>query len=205
MHALVELYGSETGNSLRAAIALAEADIAFTPKCMELRAGAHRKPEFLMLNPAGKVPTLVDYSYSPPLVINQSNAIIQYADAKAPGRLSPINLDVEKFMVYDRFFFFITDVIANSHAGFFLRQVGHRDASVPLDERALENLLTAETFLEGGYIAGETFSMADISAFTFALSIRGQIPWDKLPRMKEWFEIVAKRTAVKYGMRAFQG
>lgn len=66
MHALVELYGSETGNSLRAAIALAEADIAFTRKCMELRAGAHRKPEFLVLNPAGKVPTLEDYSHSPP-------------------------------------------------------------------------------------------------------------------------------------------
>jgi GST-like protein len=204
MQAQVELYGSETGNSLRAAIALSEAQIVFLPKRMDLHAGAHRQPEFLKLNPAGKVPTLVDYNYSPPLVINQSNAIIQYADAKMPGRLSSPSSDTERFKVYDRFFFFITDVIATSHAAFYLRQMGQREASAPLDERALEHLMAAEGFLDQGYIAGNKFSMADIAAFTFAMSVRSQVPWEKLPRMTRWFEVMGDRPGVRKGMRAFQ-
>jgi GST-like protein len=203
MHAQVELYGSDTGNSLRAAIALSEAEIEFVPKRMDLHAGAHRQPEFLKLNPAGKVPTLVDNSYSPPLVINQSNAIIQYADAKMPGRLSSPS-GIERFRVHDRFFFFITDVIATSHAAFYLRQMGQREGSAPLSERALEHLMAAEEFLVGGYIAGNKFSMADIAAFTFAASVSSQVPWGKLPRMTRWFEVIGDRPGVKKGMRAFQ-
>lgn len=204
MQAAVELYGAETGNSLRAAIALAEAGIVFTAKPMELSAGAHRQPAFLALNPAGKVPTLVDHGYSPALVINQSNAIIDYADATSPGRLSPAALGVERFRVHDRFLFFITDVIAVSHAAFFVRRIGQREAAVPLDQRALENLMSAEGFLERGYMAGDTFTKADIAAFTFAMSVRGQIPWATLPRMTRWFEMVAARPAVQQGLGTFR-
>lgn len=199
-----ELYGGSTGNSLRAAIALAEAGIEFTPRCLDLLSGDQRAPEYLALNPLGKAPTFVDHSVSPTLVINQSNAIIQFADEQAPGRLSPQGPSAQRYRVYDRFYFFVTDVIAPSHAAFFLRQIGQQDASAPLNRRALEHLMTADAFLEGGYIAGDAFSMADISAFTFARSVRDQIDWEKLPRMARWLALIEARPAVKLGMQAFE-
>jgi GST-like protein len=145
----------------------------------------------------------VDHSVSPPLVINQSNAIIQYADEQAPGRLSPKGSGVQRYKVYDRFFYFVTDVIAPSHGAFFLCQVGQQAASVPLSRRALEHLTAAEAFLEDGYMAGESFSMADISAFTFARSVRDQIDWRDLPRMARWLALIEARPAVKLGLQAF--
>ncbi|QZP35188.1 glutathione S-transferase family protein [Pseudomonas sp. DR48] len=199
-----ELYGASTGNSLRAAIALAEAGIEFTPRCLDLLSGDQRAPEYLALNPLGKTPTFVDHSVSPTLVINQSNAIIQFADEQAPGRLSPQGPSAQRYRVYDRFYFFVTDVIAPSHAAFFLRQIGQQDASAPLNRRALEHLMTADAFLEAGYIAGDAFSMADISAFTFARSVRDQIDWEKLPRMARWLALIEARPAVKLGMQAFE-
>ncbi|WLI05914.1 glutathione S-transferase family protein [Pseudomonas sp. FP597] len=199
-----ELYGASTGNSLRAAIALAEAGIEFTPRCLDLLSGDQRAPEYLALNPLGKAPTFVDHSVSPTLVINQSNAIMQYADEQAPGRLSPIEPSAQRYRVYDRFYFFVTDVIAPSHAAFFLRQIGQQDASAPLNRRALEHLMTADAFLESGYIAGDAFSMADISAFTFARSVRDQIDLEKLPRMARWLALIEARPAVKLGMQAFE-
>ncbi|QZD71978.1 glutathione S-transferase family protein [Pseudomonas sp. 3-2] len=199
-----ELYGASTGNSLRAAIALAEAGIEFTPRCLDLLSGDQRAPEYLALNPLGKAPTFVDHSVSPTLVINQSNAIIQFADEQAPGRLSPQGPSAQRYRVYDRFYFFVTDVIAPSHAAFFLRQIGQQDASAPLNRRALEHLMTADAFLEGGYIAGDAFSMADISAFTFARSVRDQIDWEKLPLMARWLALIEARPAVKLGMQAFE-
>lgn len=204
MHDMIELYGAQTGNCFRAAIALIEAGIPFTVQHVDLRAGAHMQPPFTALNPAGKVPTLVDHNFTPSLVINQSNAIIQYADAKAPGMLSPMETGPDRFRVLDRYFFFVTDVIANSHAAFFLRRVGLSDAAAPLDYRVVQHLLLAEDFLTEDYMAGGSFSMADISAFTLAATIEDRLPWDKLPKLQQWFERMRARPSIQAGMSAFE-
>ncbi|MFJ5295576.1 glutathione S-transferase family protein [Pseudomonas sp. NPDC088368] len=204
MHDMIELYGAQTGNCFRAAIALIEADIPFTVRHVDLRAGAHMQQPFMALNPAGKVPTLVDHNCTPSLVINQSNAIIQYADAKAPGTLAPSEIGPGRFRVFDRYFFFVTDVIATSHAAFFLKRVGLRDAAAPLDHRVVEQLLLAENFLTEAYMAGGAFSMADISAFTLAATIEDRLPWDKLPKLQQWFERMRARPSIEAGMRAFE-
>lgn len=204
MHNMIELYGAQTGNCLRAAIALIEAGIPFSVQQIDLRAGAHMQPAFMALNPAGKVPTLIDHSFTPALVINQSNAIIQYAEAKAPGALAPSEIGPDRFKVFDRYFFFVTDVIANSHAAFFLKRVGLRDAAAPLDYRVVEHLSLAESFLTDDYMAGKAFSMADISAFTLAATIEDRLPWDKLPKLQIWFERIRVRPSIQAGMRAFE-
>jgi GST-like protein len=201
---LIELYGGNTGNSTRAAIALTEVGIQFTAKTLNLSAGDQRTSAYLSMNPSGKVPTLVDHNYTPTLVISQSNAIIQYADAAKPGHLSPRQAGPERYRVYDRFFYFVTDVIASSHAGFFLKKLGFQEAASPLEARAIENLLSAEAFLSEGYMAGDAFSMADIAAFTWAASVHDELPWEKLPRMRRWFETIQARPAIQAGLQVFK-
>ncbi|MCF5664773.1 MULTISPECIES: glutathione S-transferase family protein [Pseudomonas] len=204
MNAVIELYGAQTGNSLRAAIALEEAGVPYTARLLNLRALEHRDPAYLRLNPAGQVPTLVDNTSVPARIINQSNAIIQYADTSAPGRLAPAQLGWERDRVFDRYFFFVTDVIAPSHAAFFLRQTGLDDAAAKIERLVIERLVYSENFLTDAFMAGDHFSMADISAFTIAASVRDKLDWATLRRLSQWFNAVDARPAVQRGMRAFE-
>jgi GST-like protein len=41
MKTTLELYGAQTGNCIRAAIALEEAGLSYTPKLVDLSSGAH--------------------------------------------------------------------------------------------------------------------------------------------------------------------
>jgi GST-like protein len=204
MNDQIELYGANTGNTLRAAIALEEAGIAYTARWLDLHAREQLDPAFLALNPAGKVPTLIDHGPTPMLVINQSNAIIQYADSKAPGRLAPAQPGPERIRVIDRYFFFVTDVIAPSHAAFFLHQAGQDKAAAIIDLRVIEQLTYAESFLTAEFMAGEQFSMADISAFTIATAFRDRLDWKELAQLSRWFDTVEARPAVQRGLNAFK-
>ncbi|PTR23272.1 MULTISPECIES: glutathione S-transferase family protein [unclassified Pseudomonas] len=204
MNDQIELYGANTGNSLRAAIALEESGIAYTARRLDLYAKEHHGPAFLALNPAGKVPTLIDHGTTPALIINQSNAIIQYADAKAPGRLAPAQPGPERIRVIDRYFFFVTDVIAPSHAAFFLHQAGQDKAAAIIDLRVIEQLTYAESFLTDEFMAGAQFSMADISAFTIVTAFRDRLEWKELAQLSRWFDTVEARPAVQRGLNVFK-
>ena len=203
MDATLELYAAPTGNCLRAVMALEEAGIAYTLKSVDLQAGAHKRSPYTDLNPAGLVPTAVVHgSDGGRLVLTQSNAIILYAAAEAPRKLLPEAEGQARAVVLDRFFFFVTDVIVPSGAGFFLKRQGQEDAAGMLDQRVLEALAGAERFAQQSrFIAGENFSIADIAGFTFTRFAQARLPWAALPNLKRWFEDVETRPGVQ---RAYQ-
>lgn len=204
MNTSYQLYGAPTGNCIRAAIALEEAGLPYTVRAVDLANGEHRSAAYLALNPAGKVPVLVeDQQNGPPVVITQSNAIILYAAEQATGRLLPDN-SLARAVVYERFFYFVTDVIAVSHAAFFLRGTGVPEGQARLVERMLAALESAERFVrDEPYMAGKTFSIADIAAFTIAQSVESQLPWAQLPNLRRWYEQIAARPALARGLTVF--
>ena len=183
MKTTLELYGAQSGNSIRAAIALEEAGLAYTPKFVDLSSGEQRSASHLALNPAGKVPVLVEKEEGQePFILTQSNAIILYAADKAPGRLMPEN-DRDRVIAIERLFFFVTDVIAVSHAAFSLRDVPTaQEGQRVLMDRVFATLETAEIYVSRNeFMAGKTFSAADIAAFTIGQSVKSDLAWPKLP------------------------
>ena len=204
MGSTLELYGAQTGNCIRAVIALEEAGLSYTPKLVDLSSGAHQGVDHLALNPLGKVPVLVEKQEGQePFILTQSNAIILYAAGKVAGHLLPEN-GRDRAIVLERFFFFVTDVIAVSHAAFSLRGSGAQEAQTLLTERMLATLQTAEHYVgQDGFIAGKAFSAADIAGFTIILSVKSELPWPKLPNLRRWFEQVDGRPAVKRGLQVF--
>ena len=56
----VKLYELGPTRSIRARWTLQELGVAFEPIRVELMAGENQRPEFLKINPAGKLPVLVD-------------------------------------------------------------------------------------------------------------------------------------------------
>jgi glutathione S-transferase len=64
----------------RVRIALLEKGLAFEPVVVDMAARAHRAPEYLALNPYGRVPTIDDDGF----VLYESAAILQYLEATRP-------------------------------------------------------------------------------------------------------------------------
>ena len=204
MNSTYELYGAPTGNCLRAAIALEEAGLNYTPKLVDLASFTHQGADHLALNPLGKVPVLVEkVEDQTPFVLTQSNAIVLYAAGKAEGRLMPEN-DHDRAVVLERFLFFVTDVIAVNHAAFSLRASDTQEAQKILMDRMLATLATAERYVDGHeFIAGAAFSVADIAAFTITKSAEADLPWANLPNLRRWFDLIEDRPSVQRGLEAF--
>jgi GST-like protein len=203
MDATLEIYAAPTGNCLRAVMALEEAGLAYALKSVDLKAGEHKKAPYIDLNPAGLVPTAVaSAAGGRPLILTQSNAIIFYAAAKGPGRLLPMDEGPARAVVLDRFFFFVTDVIVPSGAGFALGRQGQLEAAEIMSHRMRDALVGAERFAKASsFIAGDDFSIADIAGFTITRHAMANLPWADLPNLRRWFEAVETRPGVQ---RAYQ-
>ena len=78
----MKLYEFAPTRSIRVRWMLQELGVDFEAIPVDLVAGAHRRPEFLAINPAGKVPVLVDGD----LVLTESVAIVLYLAEKYPGK-----------------------------------------------------------------------------------------------------------------------
>ena len=70
----MKLYEFAPTRSIRVRWTLQELGVDFEPIRVNLLAGEHRRPEFLKINPAGKIPVLVDGD----LVLTESVAIVLY-------------------------------------------------------------------------------------------------------------------------------
>src|SRR5690349_13637001 len=102
----MKLYGFGPTRSTRALWGLRELDADFEFVPVNLLAGEHKNPEFLRLNPAGKVPVLVDSD----LVIPESAAIVLYlADKYREKGLLPENLEA-RANVYRWTMFAVTEL-----------------------------------------------------------------------------------------------
>ncbi len=78
----MKLYEFAPTRSIRVRWTLQEMGIPFESEQVRLTAGEHRTPQFLQLNPAGKVPVLVDGE----TVLNESVAIVLYLAEKFPDK-----------------------------------------------------------------------------------------------------------------------
>ena len=85
----MRLYEFGPTRSIRARWTLQELGVGFEAITVNLVAGEHRRPEFLKVNPAGKLPVLVDGD----LVLTESVAIVLYLAEKYPEKgLLPTDL-----------------------------------------------------------------------------------------------------------------
>jgi glutathione S-transferase len=124
---------------------------------VDLMKGAHKAPEFLKLNPMGKLPALTDGD----VLITEGAAINLYlADRYALGRLAPA-LDDPRRGTYLRWSLFSPSVIEPGSMAraqkweFKASQVGWGDYD------AMIGAITGAV-AEGPFLLGDMFSMADV-------------------------------------------
>jgi glutathione S-transferase len=153
----MKLYGFGPTRSLRALWGLNEVGAEFEFEVVNLLGGEHQRPEFLRLNPAGKLPVLVDGD----LVIPESAAIVLYLAEKHPqSRLLPDDLKA-RAEVYRWVMFAMTELEPP------LWRITRHTALLPQEKRlpqdaalAREDFARMATVLEH-HMAGRTFIVGD--------------------------------------------
>jgi glutathione S-transferase len=173
----MKLYGSKNSRSLRSVWALEEAGATYDYERVNMMKGEGHSPAFKAVNPAGKIPVLVDGA----LTLTESGAIVMYvADSFPDASLMPTS-PAARAEVFRWIFFIATEVEPHLWAIAQHRFALPEDKRVPAVEptcvwqlkralRVLEKTLTHRPFL-----AGDAFSAADILAthcMTWALSAK---------------------------------
>lgn len=160
-------------------------------KLINLRKGEGRTPQFLKVNPMGKLPALEHKG----VVVTEAAAICAYlADAFPSAGLAPATSDPKRG-VYYRWMFFAPSCIEPmmlDRLGKVTREnttaAGHGDF-----ERVTASIEQALSY--GPFILGDTFSAADVvmGSTLFFATMFGAIP--KEGRVKDYVERIAARPA----------
>ncbi|MGV0028275.1 glutathione S-transferase family protein [Phormidesmis priestleyi] len=186
----MRLYEFAPTRSIRVRWMLQELGVDFEAVTVNLAAGEHRRPEFLKLNPAGKLPVLVDDDF----VLTESVAIVLYLAEKYPHKgLVPTDLK-QKAQVNRWLLFTVTELEQP------LWRIARHTALYPEHLRlAAEVSLARQDFTDMAavmeeymqyrkFIVGDTLTIADIvAAYTLDWANETQLLKD-FPQLLEYME-----------------
>lgn len=162
---MLTIYGCVNTRSTRVLWALEEAGAAYHYVAVDLRAGAAQQPDYLALNPGGKVPTLVDGDF----ILTESAAICSYIGDQFPAsRLTPPAGSPQRAH-YDQWCFFALSELEQalwtlSKHTFALPEA--RRVPAVLDTARWEFARAAKVLAKGlsarEWIVGDHFTVADL-------------------------------------------
>jgi glutathione S-transferase len=186
----MKLYEFGPTRSIRARWTLQELGVPFESVPVDLTKGEHRKPAFLALNPAGKLPVLVDGDR----VLNESVAIVLYLGEKYPEKgLVPADV-AQRAEVYRWLLFAATELeqplwrIARNTSLYPEAERQPTDVAIAGREfremaRVLEQHMTGREF-----VVGDRVSVADfVTAYTLDWGGEAGL-MDGLPNLKAYVE-----------------
>ena len=167
---MIKLYGTPPTRALRAMWLLNELDLAHEIVPVDIGAGENRTPEFLALNPAAKLPVLVDGD----LVISESAAIQlyladRYGDRFPGGGLIPVTAE-DRARMHHWLFFLMTEIEAPlwriALHSFLYAEDEKSEDEIALAKRDGRGMIAVlEQHMQGrDFIVGERVTVADFNA-----------------------------------------
>lgn len=198
---MLHLYSDSSPNGFKATIALEELALPYRLHHVRIDNGEHRLPDFLALNPHGRIPVLTDSETG--IALFESAAILLYL-AEKTGKLLPTQPQARweaiKWLQFHA-----------SSVGPMLGQRVHFELFAPEPiPSAIDRYrgLTEDSFAvldlvlaDRAYFAGDDYSIADIAHFAW-LHIANIIGFnfDRHRHLSAWHDRVAQRPAVLRGI-----
>ena len=193
-------------NGWKASIMLEETGLPYEVRAINLGANDQKAPDYLRLNPNGRIPAIVDNDGpgNAPLSVFESGAILWYLAEKFSGLMpeSP----VERIRALEYTFFQVGGVGPMfGQAGWFMRHSEPMPLAVARYQTE-SNRLTAvlEARLQvSPWLAGESYSVADIMNFGWLRAAQyAGVQLDNYPAVRAWVTRMAARPAVIRGLQA---
>ncbi|WP_105437819.1 glutathione S-transferase N-terminal domain-containing protein [Neorhizobium sp. T25_13] len=209
---VLQLYSTPTPNGVKVSIMLEEIGLPYEPHFINIGADETWGPEYLSLNPNGKIPAILD-PHGPgdkPLALFESGAILVYL-AEKTGKLMSAD-PASRYETIQWVMFQMASVGPMfGQLGFFHKFAGKDiEDKRPRDRYAKEShriIRVIESRLEGrDWIMGDEYSIADISMLGWVRNLIGFygagefVEYDRLKRVPEWLERALARPAVQRGL-----
>ncbi len=192
----MKLYGIVNSRAFRSLWALEEIGVEYEQVQTDW-AGDTKKPEFLAINPNGRIPVLVDGD----VTLFESMAINLYLARKYDGGLQPKTLEDEARAI--QWSFWGMTELESPLLQIFLNRV-----LLPEDQRDPKAIEVAESEIQaplkvlndaiGGKrnLLGDAFTIADLNvASVLAMALPGGFAFSNFENVKRWFDAAASRPA----------
>lgn len=209
---VLQLYSTPTPNGVKVSIMLEETGLAYEPHFINIGANETWEPEYLSLNPNGKIPVILDPDGpgGKPLALFESGAILiylaektgQFLPADPAGRYEAIQWVMFQMGGLGPMF---------GQLGFFHKFAGKDfEDRRPRDRYAKESarlIRVLETRLAGrDWVMGDEYTIADISMLGWVRNLIGfygagdLVGYEELVHVPKWLERGLARPAVQRGL-----
>jgi GST-like protein len=208
----LQLYSSTTPNGVKVSIMLEEVGLPYEAHYVDIGKDESWTPEFLALNPNGKIPAIIDPEGpgGAPMGLFESGAILHYL-AEKTGKLLPA--DPARRWETIQWVHFQMAAIGPifGQVGFFHKFAGREiEDKRPLTRYVNESkrlLGVLEGRLDGrAWMMGDEFTIADIAHLGWVRNLVGYyaagslVEFDKLLHVPGWLERGLARPAVQRGL-----
>jgi GSH-dependent disulfide-bond oxidoreductase len=201
---MIDAYLAGGTNAQRVTITLEETGLPYQIKKLDFKAGDMKKPEYLKLNPTGRMPTIVDNdAKGGPFVLTQSVAIMQYCAEKS-GKLMGSDLQ-SRARVMEWLMFQATDLSPGMGFAFLLAE--RSEPKIPQARPLIKDRIVHlyqfmdDRLAHSKWLGGAEFSLADILAFPMAETFEHE-KFAGFTHITRWRRDVASRPGVERGMKA---
>ena len=202
---MIELYTWGTPNGRKVSVMLEECGLPYNVHRIDIGKGDQFAPEYLAINPNGKIPSIVDPDGpdGKPISMMESGAILLFLAAKT-GRFLPASTR-GKYAALQWLMFQM------GHVGPMYGQVHHflRAAKVEVPY-AIERYVKEKDRLYGvldrrlgaaRFLAGDEYTIADIATYPWVARHEWhRVDLTAFPNVKRWYDRVGARPAVAKGM-----
>jgi glutathione S-transferase len=195
---MLKIWGRNTSVNVQKAMwAIGELGLAYERVDIGGPFGKNREPAYLAMNPNGLVPTLEEDGF----LLWESNAIVRYLAGKyGPGRLEPSDLH-ERARAGSWMDWQLTVALPALTPVFWglIRTPPEQRDHAAIEAGKVKSLAAMKMLdaqlAKTAYIAGDTFSMGDISVGAMAYRFRRLMPESKLENLERWFAGIEQRRA----------
>jgi GSH-dependent disulfide-bond oxidoreductase len=198
---MIDLYTAPTPNGWKASIALEELELPYEVHMVNLLAGEQKTPEYLKINPNGRIPTIVDRDAGN-FAVFESGAILIYL-AEKTGRLMPTDSKGRSRVIQWVMFQMGGIGPMQGQANVFFRYFPEKIESVisryQNETKRLYGVLDRQ--LEGREWIVDDYSIADIANWGWVRAYAwAGLEIDDLPNLRRWNEAMAARPACQRGV-----
>ena len=201
MAPMITLYTAATPNGHKVSIALEELGLPYRLQVLDLSAGEQKRPEFLAINPNGRIPAIVDHDAGD-FAVFESGAILVYL-AEKTGRLMPQDAP-GRSRVLQWLMFQMGGVgpmmgQANVFYRYFPEKIQPAIDRYQAEGRRLFEVLDGH-LAQHEWLAGD-YSIADIANWAWVRTHRWSgISIDGLEHLRRWRDAIRARPAVQRGL-----